>query len=174
MCAQALSCVQCFATHGQKPRRLLCPWDSPGKNIGMGCHFLLQGIFPTQGWNLCLLCLLCWQADSLLLRHIFTDNTKHFQQGPHSCCVVIEAIAGLLPGDSGVPGYTLHTHSKQIKENVFSSWGSFPTGKVDGMQFFAPPFCLYGSFCTFQRELTFSLVITAHKRHGGPPSWLRW
>ena len=33
----------------------LCPWDFPGKNIGVGCHFLLQGIFPTQGWNQCLL-----------------------------------------------------------------------------------------------------------------------
>ena len=30
---------------------LLCPWNSPGKNSG--CHFLLQGIFPTQGLNLC-------------------------------------------------------------------------------------------------------------------------
>ena len=30
----------------------LCPWDFPGKNTGEGCHFLLQGIFPTQGWNL--------------------------------------------------------------------------------------------------------------------------
>ena len=29
-----------------------CPWNSPGKNIGVGCHFLLQGIFPTQGLNL--------------------------------------------------------------------------------------------------------------------------
>ena len=28
-----------------------CPWDSPGKNTGMGSHFLLQGIFPTQGSN---------------------------------------------------------------------------------------------------------------------------
>ena len=27
---------------------LLCPWDSPGKNTGVGCHFLLQGIFLTQ------------------------------------------------------------------------------------------------------------------------------
>ena len=35
--------------HG--PTRLLCPWDSPGKNTGVGCHFLLQGIFPTQGSN---------------------------------------------------------------------------------------------------------------------------
>ena len=33
------------------PSRLLCPWDSPGKNTGVGCHFLLQGIFPTQGLN---------------------------------------------------------------------------------------------------------------------------
>ena len=31
---------------------LLCPWDSPGKNTEVGCHFLLQGIFPTQGPNL--------------------------------------------------------------------------------------------------------------------------
>ena len=28
---------------------LLCPWDSPGKNTGVGCHALLQGIFPTLG-----------------------------------------------------------------------------------------------------------------------------
>ena len=28
--------------------RLLCPWDSPGKNTGVGCHFLLQRIFPTR------------------------------------------------------------------------------------------------------------------------------
>ena len=31
------------------PARLLCPWNFPGKNTGGGCHFLLQGIFPTQG-----------------------------------------------------------------------------------------------------------------------------
>ena len=31
--------------------QVLCPWDSPGKNTGVGCHFLLQGIFPTQGSN---------------------------------------------------------------------------------------------------------------------------
>ena len=36
---------------GLKPTRLLCPWDSPGKNTGVGCHFLLQGIFLTQGLN---------------------------------------------------------------------------------------------------------------------------
>ena len=34
-----------------EPTRLLCPWDSPGKNTGVGCHFLLQGIFLMQGSN---------------------------------------------------------------------------------------------------------------------------
>ena len=42
-------------------------WDSPGKDTGAGCHALLQGVFPTQGSNLCLLCLLHWQAASLPL-----------------------------------------------------------------------------------------------------------
>jgi len=37
--------------HGLWPTRLLCPWDSLGKNAGVGCHTLLQGIFPTQGLN---------------------------------------------------------------------------------------------------------------------------
>ena len=42
--------------HGLKPIRLLHLWDFPGKNTGMGCHFLLQGIFQIQGSNLCFLC----------------------------------------------------------------------------------------------------------------------
>ena len=37
--------------HGLQPARLPCPWDSPDKNTGVGCHFLLQGEFPTHGWN---------------------------------------------------------------------------------------------------------------------------
>ena len=43
------------SVHGIRrgPTRLLCPWNSPGKNPGVGCHSLLQRIFPTQA--LCLL-----------------------------------------------------------------------------------------------------------------------
>ena len=37
--------------HGLWPTRLLCPWNSPCKNTGVGCHAFLQGIFPTQGLN---------------------------------------------------------------------------------------------------------------------------
>ena len=53
--------------HGLQPARLLCPWDSPGKNTGVGCHFLLQGILPTQGSNLHLLSLPHSQVNSLPL-----------------------------------------------------------------------------------------------------------
>ena len=44
--------------------RSTCPQDSPGKNTGVGCHFLLQGIFPTQGLNPSLVHHLHWQVDS--------------------------------------------------------------------------------------------------------------
>ena len=49
-----------FQPQGLYPARLLCPWNFPSKNTGAGCHFLLQGIFPTQGLTLSLLCLLHW------------------------------------------------------------------------------------------------------------------
>ena len=45
------SCVFLCETLWTVPTRLPCPWDSPGKNTGVGCHALLQGIFPTQGLN---------------------------------------------------------------------------------------------------------------------------
>ena len=52
---QSLNIVWLFATLWTESTRLLCPRDFPGKNTGVGCHFLLQGIFPTQGSNLHLL-----------------------------------------------------------------------------------------------------------------------
>ena len=39
---KSLSNVQLFATHGLQPTKLLRPWNSPGKNTGVGCHFFLQ------------------------------------------------------------------------------------------------------------------------------------
>ena len=55
----AKSCPTVLWPHGLWPAKLLCPWNLPGKNTGMGCHSLLQGIF--QGSNPSLL---HWQADS--------------------------------------------------------------------------------------------------------------
>ena len=50
-----------------EPARLLCSWDSSGRNTGVGGHALLQGIFPNHGSNPHLFCLLHWQTCSLLL-----------------------------------------------------------------------------------------------------------
>ena len=81
--------------------RLLCPWDFPVKNIGVGCHFLIQGIFPTQGLNPCLL---HWQADSSPLSTWETLNlcaaaAKSLQLCPALC----DPIDG-SPSGSTVPG----------------------------------------------------------------------
>ena len=69
------------------PTRLLCPRDSPGKNTGVGCHALLQGIFPTQGLNPRLLCLCIgrlilytsatWEALLMLLVCCISKEVKH-------------------------------------------------------------------------------------------------
>ena len=40
-------CLILCDSHGLQPARLLCPWDSPSKNNGMHCHFLLQGSYHT-------------------------------------------------------------------------------------------------------------------------------
>ena len=45
----------CLPPHGLWSIRLLCPWNFPGENTGVGCHFLLQGTFLIQEWNLGLL-----------------------------------------------------------------------------------------------------------------------
>ena len=57
VCVCVCVCVSCSVvsdslwTHGLWLARVLCPWNSPGKNTGVGCCSLLQGIFPTQRLN---------------------------------------------------------------------------------------------------------------------------
>ena len=63
--ACVLSRVRLSAAAWTVAARLLCLWNLQGKNTGVGCCSLLQGIFPTQGSNPRLLCLLRWQTDSL-------------------------------------------------------------------------------------------------------------
>ena len=83
VCCELCCCVcsvvsDSLQPRGLQPARLLCPWDFPGKNIGVGCHFLHQGIFPTQGSNPHLQGLRYGQADSLPLQ----------QLGSPVCCKV--------------------------------------------------------------------------------------
>ena len=65
MCSVVLDLLR---PHGLQPARLLCPWNFPGKNIGVSSHFLLQGIFPIQGSNLHL-------ASPALAGRFFTLNS---------------------------------------------------------------------------------------------------
>ena len=62
-----LSHVLFFATPSTVAGRALLSMVFPGKNTEMDCHFLLQGFFPTQRLNLCIL---PWQVDSPLLHHL--------------------------------------------------------------------------------------------------------
>ena len=62
--------------HGLQSTRLLCPWDFPGKKTGVGCHFLLQGIFPIQGSNSGLLH--CRQILYHLSYREASYSNKHF------------------------------------------------------------------------------------------------
>ena len=76
------------------------------QETGMGCHLLLQGIFPTQGSNSQLLCLLHWQVGSLPLMP---------PGKPHVCCAAAAAAKSLHscpplcdPMDSSPPGSSVH------------------------------------------------------------------
>ena len=60
------SCVGLFATRGLYPARLPCPWDSPGKKTGVGCHFLLQG----RRWKWMEIC-------NVMTSHFITNTTSH-------------------------------------------------------------------------------------------------
>ena len=61
----------------------LCPWDFPGRITGVGCHSLLQGIFPTQET---ILHLLHWQADSLLLSYREAQLFYYISVGLRQLC----------------------------------------------------------------------------------------
>ena len=81
--------------------RLLCPWDSPGKNIGVGCC-ALQGIIPTQGSNSSLLHLPHWQAGSLAL--VPPGNVARAVLVEHVCLVTQLCLTLCNSMDCSLPG----------------------------------------------------------------------
>ena len=100
-----LICFLCVSLqpHGLKPTKLLCPQDSPGKNTGVGCHFLLQGIFRTQGSNMRLLRLLHCRQVLYRLSH----------QGSPKVAIQFSSVAQLCPTvcdpmNCSTPGLPVH------------------------------------------------------------------
>ena len=90
--------------HGLYPARLAYPWNFAGKNTGVGCRNLLQGIFLTWGLSPHLLCLLHWQADFFYHCASWDAESRSFWQ---SCCrnIILDFSGGLvvknLPADAG-------------------------------------------------------------------------
>ena len=84
-CLVSKSCLS-FATPWTVAHQAPLSMGFSRKNTGGSCHFLLQGIFPTQGLNLSLLGLMHWQADSLPLSHL---------RGP--CCHIDCSLIGITP-----------------------------------------------------------------------------
>ena len=85
--------------HGLQPIRLFCPWDLPGKDTGVGCHLLLQGIFPTQGSNLHLLhcgqIIYRWATREALLSLRF-QLKYHFLRQAYSMTILTKYLPLLL------------------------------------------------------------------------------
>ena len=88
------------------PTCLLCPWNSPGKNTGVSCHFLLQRIIPTQGSNLHLLCLLHSQTDSLPLA-TWEAQIEREREREYVCVKSLQSCPTLCnPIDYSQPGFS--------------------------------------------------------------------
>ena len=136
---------------------LLHPWDFPGINTGVGCHFLLQGIFPIQGLNQHFLSLLHWQTDSLPLCHLGRPSGKEptCQQKRHvslklsfknSCPLIVRSWGELAFGqESTLPLPSSPIASVQNKSN-------FPFHQA----------CLFVGFGIASNQTPLSLTVTWH------------
>jgi len=142
-CAKLLqSMSDSLQPYGLGPAKLLCPWDSPGKNSGVGCHALLQGIFTTQGSNPRLLYLLHWQASSLPLvppgnhsssfKNLHTTKVNLFENCPPELHSVSQektstAIVWVLcPGAPGKEPFAVSRDAWEIKAAHFSEPAKSP------------------------------------------------
>ena len=112
-------------THGLLPSRLLCPWDSSGKNTGVGYHFLLQGIFLTQGsilpllhWWRILYHWDTWEAPRGKQLPGKIQAEENFLRSMEGCKGCIEQTGTkLCHSQEGFTG--IHSKLSQLKENNF-------------------------------------------------------
>ena len=122
----------------------LCPWNVPSNKTGVGCHFLLQGIFLTQALNTHLPCLLHWQADSLPLSHL---------EKPRRTSVQFSSVAQLCPTLSDpmnhiTPGLAVHHQLLDPPKPMSTVLVMHPTisSSVVPLSSCPPPFPASGSF----------------------------
>ena len=96
--------------------------DSPGKDTGVGCHSLLQGIFPTQGSYPRLLCLLHWQVGSLATCQ--NRNAIYLLVAPSSPTLLPVLVS--FPSGQTITSVHLHTEN--------TSWQSLDAAQASGLK----------------------------------------
>ena len=143
----------CLWPHGLYTARLLCPWDSPGKNSGVGCHALLQGIFPTQGLNPYLFHFLLWQAAFLplapprkLISRIHRENQYVVSHSP------------------------VQTHTRRLLSPIFSlterphclALEYFLNSPLQWLHYF---YSIFSVFCIKELLMCFPWVMSFNKHH---------
>ena len=160
MCTKSLPyCLTLYDPWTGSPTRLLSSWDSPSKKTGVGCHSLFQRIFPTQGLNPSLLCLLCWQACSLPLAP--PGNKQMLSNNRHSIALRILGVRTRLSfGDTSI-----HLHKKNGK--------SSPTAVFDSI-FFYETLCKFSVWpwlqgTDFQKQMWRLLLISWWKKENSIP-----
>ena len=130
--------------------RLLWPRDSPGKNTGVGCHGLLQGIFLIQGSNPCHLCLLHWWVDSLPLVNLGSPFLSIMYGFDYQPLQVIKTSEQWLLAEitSEIPGITEDSCCCLIAKSCLTPCNSMhgsPPGRNTGV---GGHFLLQGIFLT--------------------------
>ena len=138
--------------HGLQAARLLCPWNSPGQNTGVGSHYLVQGIFPTQGWNPGLL-------NCRRILHCLSHQGRPAAAAAaaakslQSCPTLCDPIDGNPPG-SPVPGILQARTLEWVAISFSNAWKwkvkvkslqSCPT-LSDPMDCILPDSCIHGIF----------------------------
>ena len=114
---------------GLYPTRFFCPWDSPGKTTGVGCHALFQGIFPTQGSNLQLLCPLHCRQSLYVLSHEGTLTQREWKCESLSRVQLLATPWAVAlqdcPWDS--PGKNTWVGCHALLQGIFPAQGSNPS-----------------------------------------------
>ena len=120
MSAKSLqSCLTLYYPMDCSPPGSSVHGDSPGKNTEVGCHSLHQGIFPTQGSNLCLLCLLNWQADSLPL--VPPGKSIHTHTHTHKTIILLYIWNDTILPINYISNTHTHTHTQSRPPPISNS-----------------------------------------------------
>ena len=143
----------CLQTCGLQPASLLCPWNSLGKNTGVGCHALLQGILPFQGLNS--------SCMSPALAGRFFTTTAAWEAPIYSC-----AIMKLLSF------VNLCKLSKDTHTHIYMYTHTHTHKSIHSVNFCAEWPCIDSTcFIRVSALWTIELTQSVNEKHGSPILW---